>query len=1060
MKLMQKLRKNLFFLLLAMTMLGTVGYFYINNIFIPIKLKSYVVENSRILLRRNVQIQDVHFSFLKGFTFRNIRVYQKDYPNKLFLSIDEASFNILLFVFLKNRNIILPTLKLKHMWIHAIKNKENTWNFSDLSESFQAKKNSQLNFVIKKIVLDGSEISLSNENKANPSTTQFKKINLLATLSLDGNVRFKLSALTPLKNSSLTAQGQFSRLSGNFNTDITLHNLELTDYLPFIGEELSLAINKATVNSTEINLRRIANKFTINGGVLFDSLDLVIPTNGEPIKYSGPFQAQEASLSTNENKLEIIGKFSSELCGVEIGLDKHFEGPVNLIVTHLLKENNILTIKADATMEKGSITIGSTQIIYSGFTARKSSLIKSDNMLNIAGDFKVSTSLFKLSKIKELKGSLESSNTAIKYRNNLWEIISDFRGNRVNLHIDDNKFFQGEIALDRARLNIGLNSIILTGPGTINAASVAYDDVVRGKAVLQGKEIGLSLKNNIFKINSSGKLIDAELKLLKKYNFTGSPSYVLNLNQNGNNAIDYKSVFIFENAAVSGLPSLNEIKNLNGELSIKPDLIESSKLYFQTKDINFQFKGYLKDFLNPYLDAQFLSQNLNLETASSYFKSHLDKLGITINGEASSKVNYKGLLSSPKEAQITISAILNNTVIEWDKLNNPITLANGQVDYEKDRVSWKGLNGNYESKNYELTGNVSNFSRPILFTTLSSENLTFKTELKILRNAFNVSFIKGTYFHNDFDLTGDVGLNDGLAPDIYLNGTLLVDLKDIALLPSIIKDKVLPLDPKGKITINGLIRTNSIHWREWEVAFKAVSDKILILDQPFESVTLDFAQRDHAINQLNLSSKIYQGDLAINTKADLIKENMPLKVSARLTNLQLAEYRKKNKVKNAHLSGKLSVNLDAAGPILDPNKLTGQGLFTLEEGYLGHLVKDFKDAEFTNANGNLVIKNGKIITDNTKIYSQTIDLKAKGWVDFNQNINFDIVPDFTKAAAMKSDNIHLDSSSLLANAVNMKITGTLSNPRKKVNSSPVKILGNTTGIIRDGISNILKEVLP
>ena len=69
------------------------------------------------------------------------------------------------------------------------------------------------------------------------------------------------------------------------------------------------------------------------------------------------------------------------------------------------------------------------------------------------------------------------------------------------------------------------------------------------------------------------------------------------------------------------------------------------------------------------------------------------------------------------------------------------------------------------------------------------------------------------------------------------------------------------------------------------------------------------------------------------------------------------------------------------------------------------LIKEFKDAEFTAADGDFIIRNQRILTDNTKIYSKTIDLRAQGWVDFDQNINFDIVPDFGEAGIIKADNI-------------------------------------------------------
>ena len=76
-------------------MLGTIGYYYINNIFLPVKFKHYVEVKSQEFLGRSVSIGALEFEILKGFVLSDVEIQRKDDGSKHFARFKEISFNVL-----------------------------------------------------------------------------------------------------------------------------------------------------------------------------------------------------------------------------------------------------------------------------------------------------------------------------------------------------------------------------------------------------------------------------------------------------------------------------------------------------------------------------------------------------------------------------------------------------------------------------------------------------------------------------------------------------------------------------------------------------------------------------------------------------------------------------------------------------------------------------------------------------------------------------------------------------------------------------------------------------
>ncbi|MCA9407043.1 MAG: hypothetical protein KC684_10930, partial [Candidatus Omnitrophica bacterium] len=78
--------KRLIYILLALTMLGTIAFFYINNILLPVKVKKMIIQNAPDQIHRTVDIGNIRFSPFKGLVFQDIRIYEKGSSTETFLT--------------------------------------------------------------------------------------------------------------------------------------------------------------------------------------------------------------------------------------------------------------------------------------------------------------------------------------------------------------------------------------------------------------------------------------------------------------------------------------------------------------------------------------------------------------------------------------------------------------------------------------------------------------------------------------------------------------------------------------------------------------------------------------------------------------------------------------------------------------------------------------------------------------------------------------------------------------------------------------------------------------
>ncbi len=695
-------------------------------------------------------------------------------------------------------------------------------------------------------------------------------------------------------------------------------------------------------------------------------------------------------------------------------------------------------------------------------------------------------------------GAFSTPEINIYHDKNQINVDGNFVLEKTKLQLNDKTTFAGSMRATIHSLSYSNNSLDLKSAFSIDDAQFASgDDLSFFSPHALATEFSLNLKNEKLEINTDLKLSQTHLNLGKEKSFQGdlnipriklisaknflhldissdahegkltfnnltledSPHLALSLTSSPleETSIEYSGSIDFSNALLAGVPNLGQIENLKGTLLVQPNFLTTHSLSFTTHQTPFVLTGDVSYFDNPLLKLTLSSDHLDYANLWPLLPLETQKkIPVDLKGYAAVQASYEGFLYAPQDAKLSVTARLNDTTLSHEPSKTNVSDITGDIIYQNDLLRWKNLRGTYLGQVLTLNGKFEDFSRPVIEASLNSARLNLSTEIKLLHSAFKIVSLKGNYFQSLFDITGDVHLPEGTGPylDLNLLGDLqLENLKDI--FPSL-KESLDPWQPTGTISIDGLFRGNLNQWRDWQLVLKAQSPEISLAGYSFKNLLLEMNQRDRYVNKFNLNGQSYGGNLSMNATADLDGDDLPFKTSFQLENSDLSQLREK--FKNDWLEGHLSLQSKLHGSLTDLNQWIGSGSFTIKDGLLGKLIPQLEQAYFTSAQGDFAVKHKKISTRNTYLYSQTIDLKTKGSIDFNGNLDFDIVPDYDKLKFGSSTETTITPATLLKEILRIKVTGTLDKPHYAVQTSPLKILEKTADVFKGGLKEGVKGV--
>jgi len=751
---------------------------------------------------------------------------------------------------------------------------------------------------------------------------------------------------------------------------------------------------------------------------LAEYLSLFTQQENIPLK-SGAFSSSKFEVFYDGSEFEARGNFALDNASLLFQGKQALTGTIQSPDIWLNWHNQQLSGRGQINIPEASLTINTTTTLQGNISAEITSLLASSENISSQGNLTINAAHLKIND-KILDGNLSSDNVSFSQKNQTTQITGNVHINETHFRFDEEKSFQGNLS--------AMNTVFhLT-------------------------DKGLNLQS---RLNAENAII----KITKDKEFRGSPKINLTYHALDQHPADYTGTLMLEKAELYGMPYFPEIKNIQGSIAFSPNTLKTPSLTLTIQDAPAELSGSLINFTQPEINLTLATPRLDLPKALSFFPPHIQKkIPLDLTGYANIQASYIGLLSAPEEARITVTSQLRDATLNTKILKN-ITAISGKILYEKDLLTWDNLHGTYNNTPFILNGQLDDFSRPIITTQLSAQNIKLSAKINLLKKAFRLVSLEGQILDSSLDIKGDVHFFDDADPDLDFKGEFTLDPKDLwPMLPASFQEKIKPFNPKGLLSGEGLFRGKPHRWRDWQLAFNLTAPQIEILGHPFHETTFQIIQRDHHISKFNITSTIHNGTLALTSSADLLEENIPADISLHLENFDLSLWRKNSKIKNRDLAGQLSLLTTLTGPLKDLNSLTGTGSLSIVNGYLGRLVKIYPNAFFTDARADFIIQDQKAITENGELSSRVVDLNAKGRIDFKKNIYFDVVPNVGKIMLSKKEGLSIDPSFLLREAVSLTCTGPIDKPKCQPNASPVRVLENTSDFILKGMGSLLEEL--
>ncbi|MEK6727197.1 MAG: AsmA family protein [Candidatus Omnitrophota bacterium] len=305
--------------LLILILAGATAY--LNNAFLPQKIKSLIINNLQQATHKNVSLGALQFSIFKGLVLKNLNIYEGE---KSVVNIKEASCTFLILPLLQKK-IIIPKVKVKQAVISLVRKGDNTFNIPLLValppqaapiekpqkeiQGLAAPKaavvpKKKFSVIVNSIAIKGARINFQDDTLSPVFNKTIENLNLDLSLSLPASIKFSLKSqiiASPVIN--ITAAGEYKIPELAFTAKISLQNLSCQEFSAYLKGE-GFDISEGLIN-TQVDLKSKDGEFLAL--VLAQGEDLVV--SKENIRASLALDTKVSiEYGLKENRLKFSGK--------------------------------------------------------------------------------------------------------------------------------------------------------------------------------------------------------------------------------------------------------------------------------------------------------------------------------------------------------------------------------------------------------------------------------------------------------------------------------------------------------------------------------------------------------------------------------------------------------------------------------------------------------------------------------------------------------------------------------------------------------------------------------
>ncbi len=523
-------------------------------------------------------------------------------------------------------------------------------------------------------------------------------------------------------------------------------------------------------------------------------------------------------------------------------------------------------------------------------------------------------------------------------------------------------------------------------------------------------------------------------------------------------SLKYKGSLLFDEFRFGGLALIEDITDINGEVTIEENIISAKDLKLSSCGMPAVLSGEVTNFRNPKLNFK-VSSDANLSKIKESLPAQLkDKLKeVNILGKALLSMEVSGSILKPRfNGKLTVSEAYCKPAFLPEGLKN----INANFQFENNSLSTSDLTLSYRNNGYKLILSLVDLNRsdkkPDIEFDLSSEDLSLLGELNIKKNKLiYFSATEGRYLNSSFDLTGVV--SDWPSPQLGIEGDIKIDLADLEkTLPVDYSEKVLSkLNPQGKVKLTVEANGKWKDWQNWSADLKGSSEAATIKKLNFDRLFFDIKMENKKISLIKFTAEPYGGTLNSTAFIDLGSEQRYWRTDLQLANINLNSLASDSGLKWQNISGDLNGAAMLEGYGENAETVIGKGWLEVGEGefwklplfvelanvlYFPNLTKTLFNRGFAT----FTIANKSINTPDLSLQGSELNLLAKGSIDFDGKLDFTITTEMAKGLIDKATpKIGKIATAIIGglwnHAIQLRLEGTIDEPKYSVVSRlPIK----------------------
>ncbi len=956
---------KLWIILLCVVFFLTALTIYLNRVVFPVALKQTAITQAETFLKRKVEIGSLRFNWVKGFIIDNIKVYQKD-STQIFVQAEQLSFGVVFIPGFKQHQINIPFMNITNPSAHLVRTGDQ-WNFSDLLVAPPAQdKPSPFAVALAGVHITGGKLRLDDIRPDVTQTELLDGLDLKVSLSYKG-IGFDVSAHLPEKKGRVETSGVYQLSSGALEAKVHINNLRPSDYMSFVPPVEGLKFTNGLLEDVQAEIDYSKERITASGDIAIKDLDLGF--NGQSFK--GSLTAKLHDLRIEKDALVIDGDVTSPNAAITLAPKQTVKGAISLEKFKVRRDKDGTQLVGTLTV-KGLDARMDAQTFKGNVTARPVTIqINPANDITFAGALKMDAFTAEVPGVS----------------------------------------FNGDISLD------DVSALISVAKGITASAKVAIKDMqldqpsgAHIKGSIELPSLSLKLANDTVTVKTRGDLNNWQVSMAKDQNVTAQTSFTADVVYPLKTPEDlsYRGTFTVDHAEANGFPGgpFKDIA-LNGDYAT--DNLNIKLLSLTAFGTALKASGTIMNFKAPVLNVQAAAEKIDLGKLKEILPDLFKEYGLETSGEASFNAQFQGLASDPLSGKIKAQAKLNNVSVSSLKFNQSAHNISGSIEGTPDALAWNDFTGTYLEKSYTLTGTLNDFKNPRVKTSLDGADVKLHIDAAKDGDIVTIKRLDGKYMNIAFNTTGTVSMPAGKQPAIDLHNKVDLEIKDLLpFLPPEQKKTIEPLNITGALNVEADVKGQLPNWQDWTTNATITSPLLSAMGYKINDVTLVLAQHDGKISNLTVDAVAYEGKVHAVGSGDLSTAKMPFDLALNVEALNMQKLKMDiPAVRGEQINGKFYLTTVSKGELADIMNVQAKGSLAVREGFLGEF-KVFKgllgilneglrigQVMITDVEGNFIVENQKMTTDNLRLKSPTIVLLTEGWVAFNQDCDLKVTVDMS-----------------------------------------------------------------